>query len=339
MEYNHGFKLDTIVPDEHYILGGYKSLGGTILQPDRDWRPFVPAHQETQNLGFETNACTNFGTANALEILLNRLFKDTRDFSDRWYAKASGTSVASGGNSPHTVAEFARLSGLVNEEKWPFDVSIESVEEFYADFPKELYTTASKLLDEFTLKHEWVPSDAQSLYDALQYSPLGFSTYAWVRDGDMYYRPQGSSDTHWVVLIYAEWEKYWLVLDSYKDENALFKKIRWNSLPMQAKRYAITRSPHIFLKNLGFQMVDPEVEYLQKALVSLNYLIPHAVTNVYGIETRSAVAAFQNDHGIFGNAGMNVGPKTRNALNIALNSTKPFGGSLVTAFFALFASV
>jgi peptidoglycan hydrolase-like protein with peptidoglycan-binding domain len=128
-----------------------------------------------------------------------------------------------------------------------------------------------------------------------------------------------------------------LILDSYKDENVLFKKIRWDSLPMQAKRYAITYTPHLFLKNLYFQIVDSEVAYLQKALIQLGYPIPHATTNVYGIETRAAVWRFQMSKGIVDD-GSHFGPRTRQALNVALNPTTPFGGSLLTFISSIFAS-
>ena len=337
MQKGHGLILDEIVPGDHYILGGYKSIGGKPLKADRDWRSFVPAHQETQNRGFETFSCTNFGTANALEILIKFLFNEDVDFSDRWFAKESGTSVIAQGNSPHKVAEFARTLGLVKEDKWAFDSTIDTVEKFYATAPVSLYNTASEFVGDFILKHEWVPSNAQALYDALQQSPLGFSVCAWYKDTDgFYFRPQGFTDQHWTVLIYAEWEKYWLVLDSYKDGDVLFKKIRWDALPMQAKRYSLVRQPHVFYKNLYFPMIDKEVSCLQKALVSLGYSIPHATTDVYGTETKSAVYAFQQANGIVGNFGQNFGPRTRLQLNLAMNPDKPFGGDFWTFIGSLF---
>lgn len=337
-ELNHGLILEDILVGEHYVLGGTETLGGTLLRPDRDWRPFIPKHQETQNRGFETYACTNFGTANALEILRKALYGEEADFSDRWYAKASGTTITNRGNSPHTVAEFARKNGLIEEQKWPFDDSVKDAATFYADFPEPLFADAKGLLTTYVVGHEWVPLTAEHIYNALQYSPLGFSVYAWRKDGDLYYKPAGVNDNHWTCCVYAEWEKYWLVLDSYLDEGVLLKKVRWDAIPQMVKRYSLTQKPHVFSKNLGFQMMDPEVKFLQRALISLGYVIPNAETVFYGTQTKAAVAKFQAANGIVDD-GSNFGPRTRLALNRVLNPDTLFGGSVLTYLQALFSGV
>ena len=86
-------------------------------------------------------------------------------------------------------------------------------------------------------------------------------------------------------------------------------------------------------------MMDEEVKHLQKALVQLGYPIPNGITDLYGVETRSAVHAFQRDSGIEGNFGQNFGPLTRYKMNLALNPTAPFGGSFATWLAALFSGV
>lgn len=240
---NHGFIIEDIVLDEHYVLGSYGSLGGEIINPNRDWITVRPIYRDIQNKnGFETYACTNFATNNAEEILLKYQYGIDIDYSDRWFAKKSGTSIERKGNSPHTVAEFRRKKGIILEKDWKFDESIKSAEEFYAEPPKKLDTLASATLAEYKFEHEWVPTTAKALYDALQYSPLGFSVYAWEKDSDGFYsKPKGAIDTHWTTCVYAEWGKYWLIYDSYEDNGEVLKKVRWDALPMQAKRYKITR--------------------------------------------------------------------------------------------------
>ena len=43
---------------------------------------------------------------------------------------------------------------------------------------------------EWQFNHDWVATTTQALWDALQYSPLGISVYAWVNDKDgLYYKP------------------------------------------------------------------------------------------------------------------------------------------------------
>ena len=240
---NHGLIIDDIAPERDYIFGGFGALDGEILRPDRDWRPYIPKKEEVQAFdGFDPQCCTNMGTLNALEILIKHQFGEERDFSDRWFAKKSGTDPRKGGNSPHQVAEWLRKNGDVLDTEWPSDTS-KSLEEFYAEPASRLTALASRLTAEFDIKHEFVPTDAKALYHALQYSPLGFSVYAWVKDSQTgtYFRPAGAGDTHWVACVYAEWGKYWLVLDSYRDGGTLLKKVRWDALPAVAKRYKLTK--------------------------------------------------------------------------------------------------
>ena len=49
--------------------------------------------------------------------------------------------------------------------------------------------------------------------------------------------------------MYAEFGKYWLILDTYLDDGVLYKKVRWDALPAMAKRYAITRTDAKAKKN------------------------------------------------------------------------------------------
>ena len=242
-EINHGFILEEIIPNDHYILGGYGNIGAEIINSSRDWRNCIPAFHEVQNLnGIEPYACTVFGTLNAVETLKKYIYGVETDYSDRWLAKVAGISVQNRGGSPHTVAETLRNKGVVLEKDWSFDSLIKTVQEFYTDFPAKLYTLALEFIAEFDFGHDWVACTPKDLYDALQLSPLGFSVYAWLKDENgYYYKPPNVFDTHWVCLVYAEWGKYWLVLDSYMDNGELLKKVRWDALPAQAKRYKLKR--------------------------------------------------------------------------------------------------
>src|SRR3954452_7110596 len=109
---NYGFIKDEIQPQD-YIFGDAQ-LQADILQRDGQWDAYLPG-DELQNLyGVEPYACCTFGTLNALEILLRRLFDDVENFSDRYTAKVTGTEF-SHGNSPQTVIEFVRKVGAVHE--------------------------------------------------------------------------------------------------------------------------------------------------------------------------------------------------------------------------------
>ena len=85
---------------------------------------------------------------------------------------------------------------------------------------------------------------------------------------------------------------------------------------------------HVFLKNLYFGLVDNEVAELQRSLVYLGYEIPHAVTIVFGKETKAALAQFQKDKGI-ADDGSHFGPLTRYALNKELNPAQTLSGAII----------
>lgn len=244
MKIDHGFVPDEIVENDHYVFGGYGSLQVPIVNASRDWRSCVPSTKEIQNLnGIEPMACTNFGTLNAAQTLMKFLFGYEKNYSDRWFAKKSGTNVLVG-NSPHVTAEFLRKNGDVLEIEWPFDASIKTAEDFYATPKKSLDVSAQKFIAEYGFGHDWItPPTAEKLWDALQYSPVGFSAHAWEKDENgFYFKPHGATDNHWVCLVYAEWGKYWLVVDSYMDHGELLKKVRWDALPVQAKRYTLVKN-------------------------------------------------------------------------------------------------
>lgn len=90
------------------------------------------------------------------------------------------------------------------------------------------------------MKHDYIePINPASLKDALRYSPIGISVYAWVQNADStYIKPQGAQDNHWCVLYGYEDGKSWHVFDSYDNTH---KKLAWDFGFEMAKRYSIKR--------------------------------------------------------------------------------------------------
>lgn len=239
MKVNHGLQYDFLT-EEQYVLGGVGDLGGEMINPRGDWRDSIPTKAEQQNFGlFEPFACTNFTLCNMEEILYKYIYGQERDFSDRWFAKKSGTDPERGGNSPHTVAEFRRKNGLVYEHEWPYTKDIKTLEEFYKAPPKVLDKKAKTLTYEVSFKHQWVTNTPEKMYAELKKSPLGFGVYAWEKDNGLYVR-KGRS-THYCTCVYAEWGKYWLVLDTYKDGGSLLKRLSWDHIPDLVKSIRVSR--------------------------------------------------------------------------------------------------
>ncbi len=223
-----------------YVLGGAASLGGAILQPDGQWDGHLP-ETEVQNVnGLETYMCVTMTTNNCHEILEKRLYGARDNWSDRYLAKQSGTDLKQG-NTPNAVAETRRKKGCVKEYEWPFDVNTWAA--FYTSIPKNIETMAIGEGAEYDFGYEFVRSNAKDIMEALKYSPVGFSTYAWVKGEDgKYYRPAGYNDNHFVTVYGYVEGSHWKVFDSYLADGMILKEIRWDTLPMVAMRYTLTKN-------------------------------------------------------------------------------------------------
>lgn len=241
---NHGFIPDVIAGD-HYVLGA-ALLPTQILQPSGQWDEFLPPDEAQARNGVETQNCTGYGTLSAIEILFFKLWGIRIDFSERYVGIMSGTRPP--GNSPHTVCECIRtLSGLIEESLLPFHDQIENVKEYYSPVPMA-YALASKGLEwlsQYEFGHEWVfrnvslEEKQQAMIEALKYSPLGISVFAWIqREDGLYIKPRGASDNHWTVCYGYEEGKYWKIFDSYDFTK---KQVAWDTDFTQAKRFHVKK--------------------------------------------------------------------------------------------------
>lgn len=243
MKKNYGFQSPIISPDD-YVLGSGK-LGNRkkILNPDRDWMPYLPLG-EYQSRIIETFSCTQFATLNAIETLERRLWQINSNHAER--PVAIGSENGPSGNDPHKVAEWIRKNGLNDEKELPFDDSIMSLEQYMSPNPltKELMENAKKWLKTRSFLHEYVftggsiQSKQEKLLEALLYSPVGVSVDAWQKNGNVYTKTPGSQDNHWTLLVSGEKGKPWHVFDSYYDDDFI-KELDWNYDFGIAKFYVI----------------------------------------------------------------------------------------------------
>src|SRR3990167_344223 len=238
MQHNHGLIID-FIQKENYVFGDGKLGAESVLVPEANWSGWLP-DKEIQNLnGIEPYACVSFTILNCVEILERQEFGVSGNWSDRFLATISDTKEKKG-NSPQDVAETLRKKGVVEEKEWPFDITINTFEKFYTDIPENLKTLALAFKAQYDFGHSYVPSNYYSLMEALKYSPVAFSVYAWVQDSDgLYYRPAGFTDGHFTTCYGYVRNRYWLIFDSYATGDSVFKKVRWDSLPMQAKRFTL----------------------------------------------------------------------------------------------------
>lgn len=244
MKKKYGLKFDIVKPEDYFLGGGF--IGTEEIQPDGQWDAFLPA-EELQNLNkIETQNCTAFGTENCLNILMNKVFHEDKNYSERFIGIMAGTDPY-GGNSPHVVGESVRHNGVIEEKSLPFSEDITTPEEYYQ--PKPMNTSrlveGQKWLRTYSFKHEWVYSNnpileekIRLIKEALKRSPVGASVYAWVCDENGIYYKAGVSN-HW-VCIYGWNEHGWKIFDSYDNT---YKIYSFNSDIEMAKLYWLKKNP------------------------------------------------------------------------------------------------
>lgn len=235
--------VPTEITEDQWVLGGVNAIMGEPLT-DGHWYKagHVPDGERQGNPFMDSQNCTGFGYTNRVEILWHRVFGAWRNFSDRWVGIVAGTQPP--GNQPHIVAEAARKAGLVDEHVLPFTDDIDTVDKFYTPkpLPGPLTSKGAEFLRQHTIQHEWVDSTHEILKYALQFSPIGIAVVAWYRGEDgLYYFPEGARPNHDSTLVDYEEGQYWLVFDSYPDDDGSYlKKLRWDTVfPLRSKRYAI----------------------------------------------------------------------------------------------------
>jgi hypothetical protein len=334
-------EIKTRLQGAEHVLGSDLELNWPIVQPSGSWIGDLPEFQLQRKNNTETNACTVFGTNAAYGAAEHRLSGKKTDWSERYganIAKSKGILDPTIGADPHRIAEMYRNeSGLLPEEDAPWTDDVDSSAEYYSLSVNALIPKAVQVYKTRRLHHKWLwdtpitPQEKRArIQAALPKGPVCASVAAWHYKNGLYYKPAGSGDNHWQMIAEAEGTKPYKDFDSYPDtfDGDAIKLLDPYYDFALAKVYRIEEVFTLFVKNLAFQMTDPEIERLQRALLSLGYKLPNAVTPYYGKETRNAVWLFQLAKQI-NDDGSHFGPQTRAAFNVALNPKDSFG-NLVT---------
>lgn len=243
---NYGLRIDAI-QEQDFIFGDGK-LGDAPINPSANWVGWLPDIKVQDKNGIEPYCCVTEATENVVKTLQLQEYGTRDDLSVRFLAGVSGTA-AQRGNSLQAVAQTLKNTGCCEERDLPFDSTITTFEKFYAPIAKNLYILALAFTAEFDFGHSYVTGGADALMEALKYSPLAITTYAWVHDPNgIFYRPNGAQDNHCVMLFNFKKGEYWEIFDSYLNRNddgtytsSSIKRIRWDCLPQQAKRFTLHR--------------------------------------------------------------------------------------------------
>lgn len=106
--------------ENHGLIRSPSKFGGVVpfvVRNSGDWTQWLPAGERQSNNNTDTMACVSFSLINCIETQEKFLTGKTVNYSDRWLAKISGTTVW--GNYLVSVAEAIKTYGLVREETWP----------------------------------------------------------------------------------------------------------------------------------------------------------------------------------------------------------------------------
>lgn len=278
---------------------------------------------------------------NKLWLKDNGYVSDNRvTFSDRYIAILSGTTR--NGNSLKSPLDAIHNQGLVPKKLLPKEDWM-AWDDYYdtSKITQTLKDLGQEFKSRFTINYEQVYKT--HFADVLKDDMVGVAGYAWPAPVEGVYPAAPGMPFNHAFLVYRL-PKY-EIFDNYLDwDKTNTHEVAGDFTKTLAQDYIFfdygyrvyvsqentpQKKSHIFLKNLALGSTDPEVAYLQNALISMGFVIPHATTEYYGNETKSALATFQKEHGI-ADDGSNFGPRTR----LALNTTPNPGliGSIILAF-------
>ena len=234
-----------------------------VIRQDGQWSDIMPELPlEPQNQYFETYHCWIWNTLKAVEVMVKTLFNKDEDYSQRFNGVIGGAT--SNGGNPHNGCESIRNYGTCPRSILPWTPDLDTFYKFSAPRPASAMIMqygqyGRQWLRQYVFTHDWViwPSagnkikawidkvfktklsvvPAEALKQALMYSPVGVSVYAWQVDGQgLCYNTLNDPFNHWTLLVGYVDGKYWIVYDSY---TSCWRKLRWNYIFGYAKRFGL----------------------------------------------------------------------------------------------------
>ena len=204
-----------------------------------------------------------------------------------------------------------------------------TVEQFYSDITQKTIDYGKNILSFFDINFEFVSTtcypDIMNMRYHLKQSPLQITSPLSTQWGGSGTVPKVGNciSQHATAVIQVS-----DVIYDFDSETTTPRKLDLGyEMPYILKAtMELKTTPTEYLlippltKNLSFGMTDPEVGYLKKKLIKLDYMNPALINNQlnnFGSVTRQCVLDFQRKNGICKVCLDNgvVGPNTRNILN------------------------
>lgn len=211
--------------EEDHVLGA-SGPDFTELVKDGQWGEFAPNPELQRNRFGDTFMCVSFSKNNINEMLINRMYGESYNFSDIFLGVGSGT-IRGRGNSKRTVADWQRLNGFVLEGEYPY-TSETTLDEAYQALTKELLAKGLKGLDQIAFAYKWLPDNGvQSIAKGLTFSPVQvdvLGSYKMNKNGYVVWDENNPVYAHEVAIFGYEEGKCWYVFDS---ESMQYIKFDW----------------------------------------------------------------------------------------------------------------
>jgi hypothetical protein len=209
LHWNDGYIHEEITSKDR-IFGFYGSQK-TILKPDSNWTD-VAYIEEEQRKKFESMACVSFSLLRTLRMIAKQKFGLDWNKSDRYTAKASGTTER--GNTMTNVYQSVRKThGVIDEIDYPFTNEM-TRDEYFKALTQDLINKGQSWLKDFEVSVEFLDSQNQNIQkEALKYSPLWVSGYAWYMQNGLY-RSYGDAN-HCFVVSEIDIDRSKTALDTY----------------------------------------------------------------------------------------------------------------------------
>ncbi len=277
---NYGLNVEETLAgldNTHYLLGSTSKLSTEIIQADHNWKPYIPVYEPQYTPNYDTYGCTVFGSYNAIEVFMKKIYGGDYDFAERFTYIFAG--IRPPGGDPHKVIELIRTKGMIPQALLPFT---ETYEQFIQPDPMtpELVDKGLEFLRDKEIGHEWIFTNTPNTEDrisqlkwALERGTVCVSVTAWYQDDDGLYIDGGRPNTHWCCLVDlevgADGRIYPIIIDSYDlilygKSTAYFKKLHPDHKITMAKRFTITPKTPSLTPEKKRWFLDQLLEVLKK---------------------------------------------------------------------------
>lgn len=195
LDWNDGYIHEEITETDR-IFGFYGSEK-IILKPDGNWDNVAYIEEYQKKEKFDSMSCVTFSFLKALRMVAKQKYGLDWNKSDRYTAKASGTTER--GNTMTNVYQSVRKNyGVVDEIDYPYPYDITRAE-FFKALTQDLINKGQTWLKNYEVSVEFIDSqNVNILKEALKYSPLWVSGYAWYLQNGLY-RSYGDANHCFVV--------------------------------------------------------------------------------------------------------------------------------------------